>query len=123
MGTEVVGTIVLYVNGQEVDCTSCTPKITAGRKPVSTMNSNGRVQRECKTTSSIALSVEVVIPETGDLAWDTISGATITIQSLDGTNRTTYTGVGVTTVGDTFTDGGEAKRSLEMYALDKIKES
>lgn len=119
---DVVGTIVLYVDGQEFDCISFSPKIEAGRKPVPTMNKTGRVRKTTKTIKSISLSVEVVIPETGDIDWGSVDDALLVIESLDGTKRTSYQDCGVTSYSESYKLDGEAVRSLEMYALDMVEE-
>lgn len=120
--TDVVGTIVLTVDGREFDCASANPKEVTGKKPVPTMNRQGRTRKKTKTTSSITLSVEVVIPENGDIDWASIEDGRITIESLDGGHRTTYTGCEATDVSESYKLDGEAVRSIEMFALDKIIE-
>ncbi|WP_413190183.1 hypothetical protein [Psychrobacter sp. AT9] len=120
--SDVVGTIVLTVDGREFDCASVSPKFTTGKKPVATMNRQGRTRKKTKTTSSITLSVEVIIPETGDIAWENIEDGRITVESLDGGHRTTYTGCEATDVSESYKLDGEATRSIEMFALDKISE-
>lgn len=119
---DVVGTIVLTVDGREFDCSSVSPKFTTGKKSVPTMNRKGRTQKKTKTTSSITLSVEVIIPETGDIDWANIEDGRITVESLDGGHRTTYTGCEATDVSESYKLDGEATRSIEMFAMDKIVE-
>lgn len=119
---DVVGTIVLTVNGVEYDCASVSPKFVTGKKPVPTMNRKGKTQKKTKTTSSITLSLEVVIPETGDIDWGNIDDGRVTVESLDGGHRTTYTGCGATDVSESYKLDGEAMRTIEMFALDKIRE-
>lgn len=119
---DVVGTIVLTVDGREFDCASVSPKFVTGRKPVATMNRKGKTQKKTKTTSSITLSLEVIIPETGDIAWENIEDGRITVESLDGGHRTTYTGCEATDVSESYKLDGEAMRSIEMFAMDKIVE-
>lgn len=123
MDNQLVGTIVLTVNGQEFDCASVSPDVQAGRKLVSAMNSKGRANKQTRTTSSTSLSFDVYIPETGDFDWASIEDARLTVESIDGGHRTTYTGVGVTSVGEKYTDGSEAMRSIQAYAMDKVEES
>lgn len=119
---DVVGTIVLTVDGREFDCASVSPKFVTGKKPVATMNRQGRTRKKTKTTSSITLSVEVIIPESGDISWANIEDGRITIESLDGGHRTTYTGCEATDVSESYKLDGEAVRSIEMFALDQISE-
>lgn len=119
---DVVGTIVLTVDGVEYDCTSASPKFVTGKKPVPTMNRQGRTRKKTKTTSSITLSVEVVIPESGDIDWGEIEDGRVTIESLDGGHRTTYIGCEATDVSEAYKLDGEATRTIEMFAMDKIIE-
>lgn len=123
MDNQLVGAIVLTVNGREFDCASVTPEHQVGRKLVSTMNSKRRANKQVRLTASISLSFDVYIPETGDFDWASIEDANLTIESVDGGHRTTYTGVGVISVGEKFTDGSEAMRSITGYATDKVEES
>ena len=123
MSTEVVGTIVLTVDGVEYDCASASPKTVTGKKPVPTMNREGRTRKKTKTTSSITLSVDVIIPETGDIDWAGIEDGRVTIESLDGGHRTTYTGCEATDVSESYKLDGEAMRTIEMFALNKIIEN
>lgn len=119
---DVVGTIVLTVDGREFDCASVSPKFMTGKKPVATMNRKGKTQKKTKTTSSITLSLEVIIPENGDIDWAGIEDGRITVESLDGGHRTTYTGCEATDVSESYKLDGEAMRSIEMFAMDKIVE-
>jgi predicted GH43/DUF377 family glycosyl hydrolase len=119
---DVVGTIVLTVDGREFDCASVSPKFMTGKKPVATMNRQGRTRKKTKTTSSITLSLEVIIPENGDINWAGIEDGRVTVESLDGGHRTTYTGCEATDVSEAYKLDGEATRSIEMFAMDKITE-
>lgn len=119
---QLVGAIVMYVDGQEYDCNSINVKSATGRKPVPTMNSEGRVRKKTKTISSTTLSVEVFIDEENDKNWDKVEDARIVVESIDGGKRTTYLECSVTDVSDSYKVEGEAVRSLEMFALNKIEE-
>jgi hypothetical protein len=122
MEDQLVGTIVLTVNGQEFDCASVTPDRQTGRKLVSTMNSKARAHKQARTTKSITLAIDVYIAELGDFDWDSVENARLTIESIDGGHRTTYTGVAVTQVSEKYGEGSEATRSLQAYATDIIIE-
>lgn len=117
----VVGTIVLTVDGNEYDCVSASPKMTTGRKLVQVMNRKQR-NKKTKTNRSITLSVEVVIPETGDILWEDIEDGLITIESQDGGHRVSYTGCEATEVSESYKVDGETVRSIEMFAIDKVVE-
>lgn len=119
---QLVGAIVLYVNGREFDCNSVSPKIMAGRKPVPSMNKEGRVRKKTKTIKSIGLSLEVFVDEIDDFDWESVEDARVVVESIDGGKRTTYIDCSVTDVSESYKIDGEATRSLEMFALNKIEE-
>lgn len=119
---ELVGAIILYVNGQEIDVASVNPTEQAGRKLVSTMNSRGRANKSSQTTASGALQIEAFIPKTGGIDWAKISGATLIAEALDGGYREVWTGVGVVTVGKKFAVEGEATQSLDCFYKDYTTE-
>lgn len=122
MADELVGTIVLYVDGQEVDCRAVNPTETVGRKLVATMNSKGRANKSAKTTASGALTIEAYVESAGGIDWASIEDARVTATSEDGSYRETWTGVGVSTVGKQFSVDSEAVQSLECFYKDYIKE-
>lgn len=122
MADELVGTIVLYVNGQEVDCRAVNPTETTGHKLVATMNGKGRANKSAKTTASGSLTIEAFIESAGGIDWASIADARVTATSMDGAYRETWTGVGVTTVGKQFSVDNEAVQSLECFYKDYFKE-
>jgi hypothetical protein len=120
---ELVGTIVLYVNGQEIDCASVGTNEQGRRKLVKTMNSKGRANKSASTTSEGSIQIDAFIPKTGALDWANISGATLIIESQDdGSYREVYSGVGVATVGKKFVVDGEATQSLDCFYKDYVVE-
>lgn len=122
MAINYVGTIVLTVNGKEYDCVSFAPKGNSGHKPVSTMNSEGRVRGVAKVTKAGTFSLEVVIPENDAFDWQELQAARITVQSQDGQFRTTYSECYSENISEQFQDGNEAKRSIDGFYLRKIRE-
>lgn len=120
---ELVGAIVLYVDGQEIDCSAVNPTEEGMRKLVPTMNSKGRANKSASLTASGKIQVEAFIPKKGSVDWANISNATIIIESQDdGSYRETYSGVGVISVGNQFKIGEEAVQSLECFYKDYIRE-
>lgn len=119
---ELVGTVVLYVDSQEIDCASVSSSEQAGRKLVATMNNKGRANKSAQTTASGSLQIEAFIPKEGAINWAGISGATIIAEAIDGGYREIWSGVGVTTVGKRFTLDGEATQSLECFYKDYMVE-
>lgn len=122
MADEFVGTIVLYVNGEEVDCKAVNPTENTGRKLVATMNSKGRANKSAKTTASGGITIEVLVESAGGLDWASIEDARVTATSEDGSYRETWTGVGVSTVGKQFSVDNEAVQSLDCFYKDYFKE-
>ncbi|RXS92973.1 hypothetical protein [Acinetobacter junii] len=119
---ELVGTVVLYVNGQEIDCASVSSSEQAGRKIVPTMNSKGRANKSAHTTKSGTLQIDAYIPKEGAIDWASISGATVIAEAIDGGYREVWSGVGVVTVGKRFNLDGEATQSLECFYKDYVTE-
>ena len=120
---ELVGTIVLYVDGQEIDCSAVNPTEESIRKVVPTMNSKGRANKSASLTASGKIQVEAFIPKKGAVNWANISGATIIIESQDdGGYREVYSGVGVVSIGKQYKVDGEATQSLECFYKDYVIE-
>lgn len=119
---ELVGTIILYVNDQEIDVSSVSPSEQAGRKLVATMNSKGRANKSAHTTASGGLQIEAYIPKEGRIDWASISGATLIAESIDGGYREVWSGVGVITVGKKFGVDSEATQSLDCFYKDYVTE-
>ncbi|WP_336937086.1 hypothetical protein [Acinetobacter modestus] len=120
---ELVGTIVLYVNGQEIDCSAVNTNEQGLRKLVPTMNSKGRANKSARTTSTGSIQIDVFIPKTGALNWTEISGATVIVESQeDGSYREVYSGVGINSVGKKFMVDGEATQTIEGFYKDYVIE-
>ena len=118
MADEYVGQIVMEVDSQEIDIASLDVKTDLGRKVVKTMNRAGRSKGITQGVPEYSLSVEVPIPKTGDLDWDGIKDAKITIYLQDGGGkRETYHGCFTMSVGQKYDVEGETMRSIEMGAL------
>jgi len=123
MAKKYVGNIVMEVDSVDVEVFSL--EVTRGslRKVVKTMNRKGRAAGSVELTPDFTLRAEVVIPKTGDLDWDAIDDAKITISPKEGGGkRVSYLECGVTDVGERYNVDDEARRTLDMYALDKIEE-
>ena len=124
MAEEVVGSIVLIVNGQEYDCASCEAQEQTGHRPVPTMNREQRTKYRTSGVRGFTLSAAVVIPDGKDtIDWDDIVDAQISIESPTGNYRTTYIDCSTTEVSESYSVEGETRRNLSMFALDKLKES
>lgn len=120
---EYLGTIVMEINGQEIEIESCDTTSKTGRKLVKTMNKTGRAKGFARGIAEYDLKVTAVIPLTGDIDWEGIEGAKITIypQTLGG-KRTSYLDCFSIDVGEKYSVDNEAKRDISMGALRKVTE-
>ncbi|EFV5694742.1 phage tail protein [Shigella sonnei] len=123
MTQEYMGAIVLEVDGQEIEVTSFDVKTTTGRKLVKTMNKTGRAKGYCQGIATYDLSLSVVIPDTGDLDWENIVDAKVTLYPLNNQDkRTSYLGCFSIDVSEKYQVDNEAQRDLTMAALRKVDE-
>lgn len=120
---EYMGSIVMEVNGQEVEIESLDITNKTGRKLVKTMNKTGRAKGFAKGIGEFDLKVTAVIPLEGDINWAAIEGAKISIYPLSaGGKRTSYLDCFTLDVGKKYTVDGEAKQDLTMAALREVIE-
>lgn len=120
---EYAGSIVLEVDGQEVEVVDLGVTTRTGRKLVKTMNRTGKATGFSKGITEIELSVTAVIPLTGDLDWDKIVGAKLTVYPLDPSGkRTTYRDCFVVETGEKYSVDNEARRDIKLQALSKADE-
>ena len=122
MSTEYVGTIVLEVDGQEIDVASFSATHETMRKVVKTMNRKGRAKGFAKTVRGYSLKVTAVVPKVNPPIWDDIEDAKISIESEDGAYRESYLDCGVVSVGKQYDAENEARIDIDMYALDHVVE-
>ncbi|HDW3554122.1 TPA: phage tail protein [Escherichia coli] len=123
MSQDYMGAIVLEVDGQEVEVTSLDVKVTTGNKVVKTMNRTGRAKGYCKGITTYDLTISVVIPESGDLDWENLRDAKLTLYPLDQQDkRTSYLDCRTIDVGEKYQVDNEAQRDLTMAALRKVNE-
>lgn len=122
MAERYVGTVVLETNGREIECTKLEVKRNTGRKPVKTMNSNGRVRGYAQGIKETTLSLTVVIPLNGDINWANIDDAKVTFSPIHGGKRTSFMGCFTLEVGETYQEEGEAVRDIQMQALSEVTE-
>lgn len=119
---EFQGTIVMEIDGVEVDIETFDATEKTGRKVVKSMNKTGRARGYTKGIGDIELKISAMIPMTGDLDWANIVGAKITMYPLGGGQRTSYLDCFTTEVGRKYKIDGEAKQDLSMVALRKVFE-
>lgn len=120
---EYAGAIVLEVDGKEVEVLDLNITSKTGRKLVKTMNKTGRAKGYAKGIAEYDLSVTVVIPITGDLAWDDIVGAKLTIYpATPAGKRESYIDCFSLEVGEKYSVDNEGRRDIKLAALRKVKE-
>lgn len=122
MAEEYVSTIVLEVDGQEIDIASLSANHETMRKVVKTMNRTGRAKGFAKTTRGYSLKVTAVVPKVNPPDWDAIENAKISIESEDGSYRESYLECGVISTGQQYDMENESRIDIEMYALDYVRE-
>lgn len=118
---EYVGSIVMEIDGRDVDVVSVQANHNTGRKPVKTMNRHRRVKGIAKGIKEYSLRVTAVVPKNKPIVWDDIQGAKITLEDEDGT-RETYLDCFTVTAGKQYDVENEARVDLDMIALDYVKE-
>lgn len=121
---EYVGSIILEMDGQEIEVTDLKEDTTTGRKLVKTMNKTGRAKGFSRGIAEYQLTISVVVPLTGDLNWEGMEGAKITQYPLSGSGgkRVSYLDCFSTQVGASYTVDNEAKRDITINALRRVEE-
>lgn len=120
---EYVGSIIMELDGREVDIESISETITTGRRIVKTMNRTGRPKGYAKGMADYSLRITVFVPKEGEVDWENIDGAKVTIFPLDdGGQRTSYLDCFSTSVGSSYQVDGDSKRDIEIMALRKVNE-
>ena len=119
---EYCGTIVLEVNGEEIECVSIEPTHKTNAKPVNTMNSKKRALGTACGTNEYNIKIEVPVATDQSKEFDStlLKAATLTTYPACGTNgfRKIYTGVTAEEIGEKFSHGKESTRSITAHALD-----
>ncbi|MGQ6549779.1 phage tail protein [Serratia sp. IR-2025] len=121
---EYVGSIILEMDGQEIEVTDLKEDVTTGRKLVKTMNKTGRAKGFSRGIAEYQLTISVVVPLTGDLNWEGMEGAKITQYPLSGSGgkRVSFLDCFSTQVGASYTVDNEAKRDITVNALRRVEE-
>lgn len=120
---EFAGSIVLEIDGQEIDVVDMSVSGKTGRKLVKTMNRTGRAKGFSKGISELEISITVVIPVAGDLDWDGMQGAKLTCYpATPGGKRTSYLDCFSLEVGTKYSVESEARRDIKIQALREVKE-
>ncbi|QGM80661.1 phage tail protein [Otariodibacter oris] len=124
MAEKYAGSIVLEVDGREIEVTKCDPREVTGRKLVKTMNSSGRARGFAKGIKEWTIAVSAVMPtDSSEIDWAGIDDAKLTIYPLNNSDkRTSYLGCFVTEVGESYTVDNEAVIDIQLSALNKVEE-
>lgn len=122
---EVIGLVVMSVNGQEIEITSMATTETGGWKPVATMNRETRTRKKARVSRGWTLQVTAVIPKIEDgRIPERISDARITVTDPDsGQLLETYIDCSETSRGKRYQVDGEAVVDISLFALDYQGES
>ncbi|HBE9179122.1 TPA: phage tail protein [Serratia fonticola] len=121
---EYIGSIILEMDGQEIEVTDLKEDVTTGRKLVKTMNKTGRAKGFSRGIAEYQLTISVVVPLSGDLNWEGMEGAKITQYPLSGSGgkRVSFLDCFSTQVGASYTVDNEAKRDITVSALRRVEE-
>ncbi|EKN4004856.1 phage tail protein [Yersinia enterocolitica] len=121
---EYVGSIVLEIDGREIEVTSLNVDITTGRKLVKTMNKTGRAKGFSRGIAEYKLSLSAVVPLDGNIDWAAIENAKVTQYPLNGSGgkRTSYMDCFTTETGAKYTVDNEAMIDITMNALREVIE-
>lgn len=118
------GAVIMEVNGRDIEIISIKPQTTTGRKPVKTMNRQGRVMGFADGVTEHKLSLTAAIPIDGtEMDWANITKAKITIYPINKEERrVSYLDCFTTECSEQYEADNEAKIDIEMIALHKIWE-
>ncbi|MDO4434389.1 MAG: phage tail protein [Alysiella sp.] len=118
------GAVIMEVNGRDIEIISIKPQTTTGRKPVKTMNRQGRVMGYADGVTEHKLSLTAAIPIDGtEIDWANITKAKITIYPINKEERrVSYLDCFTTECSEQYEADNEAKIDIEMIALHKIWE-
>ncbi|HGP0837534.1 TPA: phage tail protein [Yersinia enterocolitica] len=121
---EYVGSIVLEIDGREIEVTSLNVDITTGRKLVKTMNKTGRAKGFSRGIAEYKLSLSAVVPLDDNIDWAAIENAKVTQYPLNGSGgkRTSYLDCFTTETGAKYTVDNEAMIDITMNALREVIE-
>ncbi|RNM18569.1 phage tail protein [Dickeya undicola] len=121
---EYVGSIVMEVDGDELEVTDLKFSGKTGSKLVKTMNSTGRAKGLARGIAEYQLVATVVIPLKGDKDWEGMRGVKITQYPLSGSGgkRVTYMDCFTTDWSAQYSTDNEAKRDITFQCLRVVEE-
>ena len=118
------GAIIMEVDGRDIEIVSLKPTTTTGRKPVKTMNRQGRVRGYADGVTEHKLSITAAIPiGAPSINWDGITKAKITVYPINKNDRrVSYLDCFTVETSEQYEADNEARIDIEMIALHKILE-
>ena len=118
------GAIIMEVDGRDIEIISLKPQTTTGRKPVKTMNRQGRVLGYADGVTEHKLSITAASPTSGpSINWDGITKAKITVYPINKNDRrVSYLDCFTVETSEQYEADNEARIDIEMIALHKILE-
>ncbi len=113
--------VVLTVLGLPIiHCKSARPRTRTGKQLVKGMSPDGAPIGNTDGSSEHTVDLTVYIPKVGDIPWETLEEATLTIVSATGGTPTLYTGGFVTELGESYSEDDVATRDITMMFTRKI---
>lgn len=122
MALEYEGTVVVEINGQDVEVESVSVKRTSLRKLVKTMNKTGRAKGFTRLVEEITLTITAPAEIRNKYNWAALENGKVTFTPLGGGDRTSYLDVFVTSVGRAYKTDAEATFDIEANALREVTE-
>ena len=119
---EYEGTVIVEIDGQEVEVESVSVKRNSMRKLVKTMNKTGRAKGFTRLMEEISLTISAPAKIREKYNWAGLEGGKVTITPLGGGDRTTYADVFSTSVGRAYKTDTEALFDVEAHALREVTE-
>lgn len=122
MALEYEGTVVVEINGRDVEVESVNVKRTSLRKLVKTMNKTGRAKGFTRLVEEITLTITAPAEIRNKYDWAGLENGKVTFTPLAGGDRTSYLDVFVTSVGRAYKTDSEAMFDIEANALREVTE-
>ena len=118
------GAIIMEVDGRDIEIVSLKPTTTTGRKPVKTMNRQGRVLGYADGVTEHKLSITAAIPiGASSINWVGFTKAKITVYPIKKNDRrVSYLDCFTVETSEQYEADNEARIDIEMIALHKILE-
>lgn len=113
--------IVLTVNGLPViHCKSARPRTRTGKELVLGMSPDGAPIGNTDGSAQHTVDLTVYIPKVGDIPWELLEEAVLTIVSATGGVPTVYSGGFVTEVGASYSEDAVATKDITMMFTRKV---